>query len=70
MASPEWGYWTEFGQGLISACLFGDGAGAAVIRNEPARIEWRDCESLIDPTTLRLDARPLDREAVAVQAEL
>lgn len=36
---------------LISACLFGDGAGAAVIRNEPARIEWRDCESLIDPTT-------------------
>jgi alkylresorcinol/alkylpyrone synthase len=36
---------------LISACLFGDGAGAAVIRNEPARIEWRDCDSLIDPTT-------------------
>jgi predicted naringenin-chalcone synthase len=36
---------------LISACLFGDGAGVAVIGNEPGRIEWRDCESLIDPTT-------------------
>jgi predicted naringenin-chalcone synthase len=36
---------------LISACLFGDGAGAAVISNEPGRIEWRDCESLMDPTT-------------------
>jgi alkylresorcinol/alkylpyrone synthase len=36
---------------LISACLFGDGAGAVVIRNDPARIEWRDCDSLIDPTT-------------------
>ena len=36
---------------LISACLFGDGAGAAVIARQPARIEWLDCDSLIDPTT-------------------
>lgn len=36
---------------LISACLFGDGAGAAVITREAARIEWKDCDSLIDPTT-------------------
>lgn len=36
---------------LISACLFGDGAGAAVLTREPSGIEWIDCESLIDPTT-------------------
>lgn len=36
---------------LISACLFGDGAGAAVLSTEPTRIEWQDCDSLIDPTT-------------------
>ena len=36
---------------LISACLFGDAAGAAVISNEPSRIEWTDCDSLMDPTT-------------------
>jgi predicted naringenin-chalcone synthase len=36
---------------LISACLFGDGAGAAVLSNKPGRIEWKDCDSLIDPTT-------------------
>jgi alkylresorcinol/alkylpyrone synthase len=36
---------------LISACLFGDGAGAAVIGKQAARIQWEDCESLIDPTT-------------------
>lgn len=36
---------------LISACLFGDGAGAALITRKPARIEWLDCDSLIDPTT-------------------
>ena len=36
---------------LISACLFGDGAGAAVIGRERARIEWLDCDSLMDPTT-------------------
>jgi alkylresorcinol/alkylpyrone synthase len=38
---------------LISACLFGDGAGAAVLsrRRPPQRrsIEWRDSESFIDP---------------------
>jgi len=35
MASPEWGYWTEFGQGLISACLLlvtGDPETWSVIR--------------------------------------
>ena len=39
---------------LVSACLFGDGAGAAVLSHAPAggrrRIEWRDSESLLDPT--------------------
>jgi len=38
---------------LISACLFGDGAGAAVVSLEPQpaarRIEWLDSESLIVP---------------------
>jgi predicted naringenin-chalcone synthase len=38
---------------LISACLFGDGAGAAVLsRRHPVgrrRIEWRDTVSLINP---------------------
>ncbi|HEY1889009.1 MAG TPA: 3-oxoacyl-[acyl-carrier-protein] synthase III C-terminal domain-containing protein [Steroidobacteraceae bacterium] len=38
---------------LVSACLFGDGAGAAVLSNEPAagrrRILWQDSESLLDP---------------------
>jgi alkylresorcinol/alkylpyrone synthase len=38
---------------LISACLFGDGAGAAVLSRErpPAarRVHWRDTESLIEP---------------------
>ena len=45
---------------LISACLFGDGAGAAVLTNDPARIQWLDCESLTDPTTrdlLRFEQR-------------
>ena len=39
---------------LISACLFGDGAGAAVLSRAPqagARsVEWTDSTSLIDPT--------------------
>jgi alkylresorcinol/alkylpyrone synthase len=39
---------------LISACLFGDGAGAAVLSRNPQpakrRIEWIDSTSLIDPT--------------------
>lgn len=38
---------------LISACLFGDGAGAAVLSRDPApdrrRIEWTDSASLIVP---------------------
>ena len=38
---------------LISACLFGDGAGAAVLARKAGaigrRIEWKDCTSLIDP---------------------
>ena len=37
---------------IISACLFGDGAGAAVLSTEPPvgkrRIEWMDSASLID----------------------
>ncbi len=39
---------------LVSACLFGDGAGAAVLSRAPVsgrrRVEWRDSTSLIDPT--------------------
>ncbi len=38
---------------LISACLFGDGAGAAVLSRERPpgrrRVEWRESASLIDP---------------------
>ncbi len=38
---------------LISACLFGDGAGAAVLSREPGlhgrRIEWKGSASLIEP---------------------
>ena len=37
---------------LISACLFGDGAGAAVLSTQPSasgrRIEWKDSASLIE----------------------
>jgi predicted naringenin-chalcone synthase len=40
---------------LVSACLFGDGAGAAVLSQTEhprrRRIAWKDSESLIDPTT-------------------
>jgi predicted naringenin-chalcone synthase len=39
---------------LVSACLFGDGAGAAVLSQtshpQRRRIAWKDSESLIDPT--------------------
>jgi alkylresorcinol/alkylpyrone synthase len=49
---------------LISACLFGDGAGAAVLGRAPAakgrRIEWKDSESLLSPTerdALRFETR-------------
>src|SRR5450631_3445897 len=42
---------------LISACLFGDGAGAAVLSRDPAgarrRIEWKDSASLIEPARRR-----------------
>jgi polyketide synthase Type III len=38
---------------LISACLFGDGAGAAVLSRQkpvgPRAVEWRDSVSLINP---------------------
>ena len=38
---------------LISACLFGDGAGAAVLSRHPPsaarRVQWRGTASLIDP---------------------
>jgi alkylresorcinol/alkylpyrone synthase len=38
---------------LISACLFGDGAGAAVLSRHPSpsgrRIEWKDSTSLVEP---------------------
>jgi predicted naringenin-chalcone synthase len=37
---------------LVSACLFGDGAGAAVLSRSPAAVrrslQWRDSESLLD----------------------
>lgn len=39
---------------LISACLFGDGAGAAVLSAQPAahvrRVEWKAARSLLSPT--------------------
>jgi predicted naringenin-chalcone synthase len=39
---------------LISACLFGDGAGAAVLSGQAApdgrRVEWMDSTSFIDPS--------------------
>jgi predicted naringenin-chalcone synthase len=37
---------------IISACLFGDGAGAAVLSRQPGpgrRVQWRDSASLIEP---------------------
>jgi alkylresorcinol/alkylpyrone synthase len=42
---------------LISACLFGDGAGAAVLARGAGpsgrRIEWKDCASLVEPAERR-----------------
>ncbi|MGH8289173.1 MAG: 3-oxoacyl-[acyl-carrier-protein] synthase III C-terminal domain-containing protein [Steroidobacteraceae bacterium] len=39
---------------MVSACLFGDGAGAAVLSNSTGagrrRVFWHDSESLLDPT--------------------
>ncbi len=67
---------------LISACLFGDGAGAAVLSRTPAergrRIEWKDSASLIEPTqrkALMFEQRDgmlrniLTREVPALAAE-
>lgn len=38
---------------LISACLFGDGAAAAILRNKPVankrRVQWTTCTSVINP---------------------
>jgi predicted naringenin-chalcone synthase len=67
---------------LISACLFGDGAGAAVLSREPRaegrRIEWLDAASLIEPAqrkALMFEQREgmlrniLTREVPALAAE-
>jgi hypothetical protein len=57
---------------LISACLFGDGAGAAVLARPSAagagaggrRIEWKDSTSLIEPRQReRADVRAARRHA-------
>jgi predicted naringenin-chalcone synthase len=45
-------FWDNDPGVLISACLFGDGAGAAVLANEPndkRRIEWKTSGSLHNP---------------------
>ena len=49
---------------LISTCLFGDGAGAAVLSNEPSlhqrNLKWQDAESLLSPgdrDALRFETR-------------
>jgi alkylresorcinol/alkylpyrone synthase len=49
---------------LISACLFGDGAGAAVLSRDAAprhrRVEWKDADSLLSPANrdaLRFETR-------------
>jgi alkylresorcinol/alkylpyrone synthase len=67
---------------LVSACLFGDGAGAAVLSAEPApharRVEWKAAESLLSPAArdyLRFEQRGgmlrniLSREVPALAAE-
>jgi alkylresorcinol/alkylpyrone synthase len=49
---------------IVSACLFGDGAGAAVLSRQPAadgrRVRWTDSASLLDPEqrgALKFDQR-------------
>src|SRR6188508_970072 len=49
---------------LVSACLFGDGAGAAVLSAQPAkekrRVEWRGSSSVLEPShrdALRFEQR-------------
>ena len=67
---------------LVSACLFGDGAGAAVVsrkwRGEGRRAQWRDAVSLADPAerdALRMETRNgllrniLSREVPQLAAE-
>lgn len=70
---------------LISACLFGDGAGAAVLSRAPGalsrsgrRVEWKDSTSLIEPAqrdALKFEQRAgmlrniLTREVPALAAE-
>ena len=69
---------------LISACLFGDGAGAAVLSRDARptsasrRIEWKDAASLIEPAerkALMFEQRDgmlrniLTREVPALAAE-
>ena len=50
---------------LISACLFGDGAGAAVLSSQPGaigrQVEWKDSASLLDPS--RRDALKFEQRA-------
>jgi len=50
---------------LISACLFGDGAGAAVLSRRPGaagrQIEWKDSASLLEPS--RRDALKFEQRA-------
>ena len=67
---------------LVSACLFGDGAGAAVLTRDsgdaPRSVEWVDSESVIDPakrSALMFEQRAgmlrniLTREVPALAAE-
>jgi alkylresorcinol/alkylpyrone synthase len=67
---------------LISACLFGDGAGAAVLSRRPSasrrRVEWKDTASLTNPRareSLRFQHRAgllrnvLTRQVPALAAE-
>ena len=50
---------------LISACLFGDGAGAAVLSRRPGvagrQVEWKDSASLLEPS--RRDALKFEQRA-------
>ena len=42
---------------LVSACLFGDGAAAALLTNEPngnRRVQWKSCGSLLQPSDREL----------------
>jgi len=65
---------------LVSACLFGDGAAAAVLSSSPGerRVEWVDCTSLHEPrerAALRMESRAgllrniLSRRVPAVAAQ-